>query len=114
MSVLTGVAAMFYRHSFKVERSSGFYNDGRYDRSDPETHYAKGNFMAASARQLMRLPEGYRADGVQTLYTAFELRTAESPNQPADRVIFNGIAYQVTTSSGWTSHRWYLLAKVGQ
>lgn len=114
MSVLGGAARMFYRHSFQVKRTAGFYDKGHYVKLDPAFFWAKGNFMAPSQKQIQRLPEGSRADGSQALYTAAELITAESPNQPADRVLFNGIEYEVTSGERWASHNWYIVTKVGQ
>lgn len=116
MSVLAGAARMFYRHSFQLKRMAGFYDQatGHYVKLDPAFSWHRGNFMPASQVQIQRLPEGSRADGSQSLYTAAELITAESPNQIADRVMFNGVEYEVTAGERWASHNWYIVTKVGQ
>lgn len=116
MSVLTGAAKLWYKHAYQLKRVGGFYDQatGHYVRLPPEYSWHKGNFMAASQAQIERLPEGSRTDGAVTLYTGTELRTAESPNQVADRVMFEGTEYEVTSGQRWASHNWYILTKAGQ
>jgi hypothetical protein len=107
---------MFYRHSYQRLRAEGYYDQdtGHYVRLTPETSWHRGNFMPAGQKQIERLPEGTRADGAQTLYTDADLRTGEAPNQVADRVMYNGTEYAVSATSGWASHNWYVMTKVGQ
>jgi hypothetical protein len=114
MSQLAGAARRWYKHRYQLKRTAGFYDSGQYVRLPPTTSFHSGNFMAPSQKQIERLPVGSRADGAQTLYTDVALRTAESPNQLADRVLFNGTEYEVSSGEQWASHNWYIVTKVGQ
>lgn len=114
MSQLAGAARTWYRHCYQAKRTAGFYDKGVYVRLTPDLTCHRGNFQPAGQKDIQRLPEGSRADGAQTLYTDVEHQTAEAPNQVADRIIYNGTEYEVSTADYWSSHNRYVLTKVGQ
>lgn len=114
MSQLTQAAARWYVHCFQVLRTEGFYDRGIYRKVKSETFFCKGNLQPASQAQVDRLPEGARRDGALTMYTKAQLRTADSPNTVADRVLYNGVEYEISGFEHWTSHSEYTLTKVAQ
>jgi hypothetical protein len=96
-------------------RSEGFYHRGIYTKTGGgKPFWGRGNIQPASQKDTQRLPEGSRTDGVQTLFTDLQLRTVDSPNTVADRVMFNGTEYEVSTGEYWPSHNKFTLTKVKQ
>lgn len=114
MSQLAAAARTHYRHCYQCKRAQGFYDRGVYVRLTPDLTCHRGNFQPAAQKDIQRLPEGSRADGAVTLYSDVEHKTAEAPNQVADRILYNGTEYEVSTAEYWSSHNRYILTKVGQ
>ena len=104
MNPLATVAQRWYRHCFQLVRSEGFYNNGVYKRLAPQISWQRGNIQ----------PEGTRSDGAVTVFSAAFMRVAASPNQLADRIMYKGTEYEVSSAEYWESHNRYVCAKVGQ
>ena len=104
----------WHQTSFQLIRANGFFERGVYRRIDSQITWHKGNIQPASQRAIERLPEGTRSDGAIVLFTDVALRTAESSDYPADRIVCLGTEYEVSQSDGWSSHRRYTCTKVGQ
>jgi hypothetical protein len=111
---LAGAASTWYRDCFQLKRSNGFYEKGVYRRINSELSNHRGNIQPASKAQVERLPEGMRADGAISIFTDLVMRTADPPNQVADRVMVKGIEYEVGDVERWASYNEYVCAKVGQ
>lgn len=107
-------AAIWYVHCFQLIRTEGFYDRGVYQRINTEVSSHKGNVQPAQQADIDRLPEGSRTDGAVTLFTDLALRTSESPNAIADRIMYQGVEYEVSGVERWPSHSRYTLTKVGQ
>ena len=114
MSALRNAARRWYVHKFQVKRTEGFYVRGVYQKVRSELIWGCGNFQPASKKETERLPEGARVDGALTLYTDAQLRSVDSPNTVADRVLYNGIEYEVSTGEYWPSHNLFVVTKVAQ
>lgn len=114
MNPLATVAQRWYRHCFQLVRSEGFYNNGVYKRLAPQISWQRGNIQPAAQAEVERLPEGTRSDGAVTVFTAAFMRVAASPNQLADRIMYKGTEYEVSSAEYWESHNRYVCAKVGQ
>ena len=110
----TQAAKVWYNKAFQLKRTSGFYDRGVYQRRGTELSWHKGNFQPSGQRDIERLPEGSRADGSVVLFTCVSMRTAEAGQGVADRVLFKGTEYEVSTVEAWPSHYRYVLTKVGQ
>jgi hypothetical protein len=114
MSALKQAAGVWYRHRFQMVRAEGFYDNGTYKRLPPQLSWQRGNIQPASQRDVERLPEGARADGAVTVFSGALMRTHGSPNELADRIMYNGTEYEVSTAAYWESHNVYTCTKVGQ
>jgi hypothetical protein len=115
MSQLRDALTTRHVHCFQVKRAKGFYDKGVYRRlGEPELIWARGDIQPASQEQVERLPEGARADGAITIFTLTHLRTSESPNSVADKVLYQGVEYEVSQAERWPSHHAYTCTKVGQ
>lgn len=113
-NALANAAAGWYRHCFQLVRAEGFYQRGVYKRLAPRLSWQRGNIQPASQRDIERLPEGTRADGAIKVFSGVFMRTAEAPNQLADRIMYKGTEYEIGSASYWESHNVYVCAKVGQ
>ena len=114
MSPLRQAAGRWYVHCFQVLRTEGFYDQGIYRKTKSDAFFCKGNLQPASQATVDRLPEGARRDGALTAYSDVRLRTADSPNTVADRVLYNGVEYEISGFEHWASHSEYVLTKVSQ
>lgn len=114
MSELRSTMGVFANQCYQILRTEGFYAQGVYQRTMTNTTWGRGNIQPASQRDVERLPEGARADGAVTLFTLDQLKTTESPNSVADRILVNGTEYEVSSGEYWPSHNRYLCTKVGQ
>ena len=111
---LAVAAATWYTQCFQIKRTNGFYERGIYRRVNSELTWAKGNIQPASKLDVERLPEGSRADGALTAFADVTLRTTEAPNEVADRVLYQGVEYEVSGVERWPSYNRYVWTKVGQ
>ena len=111
---LRAAAETWYVHCFQRVRTNGFYERGIYRRINSEVTSHRGNVQPATGKDIARLAEGSRADGALTVFCDVEMRTAESPNQVADRVLYNGTEYEVSNVERWHVYSRYTLTKVGQ
>ena len=108
--------ALSQRHTkcFQLKRTNGFYERGIYRRIDSETTWESGDVQPASQAAIERLPEGSRTDGAITVFTHARMRTAASPNDVADRILYQGVEYEVSGEQIWPSDNVYTCTKVGQ
>lgn len=117
-----GTVRRLARQRFDIKRRTGFYEGGRYVKSEADTICARGNVQPSTLNDLKRLPEGSRTDGAITIFGAFCLETGErielknggAPNEVADRIVFDGIMYEVSGIGAWPQHRRYIATKAGQ
>ena len=111
---LAGAAQIWYVHCYQAKRTEGFYERGIYQRNSSALSWHQGNIQPASKAQIERLPEGGRADGAITIYTQSTHRTAAAPNDLADRVLYQGVEYEISAVEHWPAYNEYLCTKVGQ
>lgn len=77
----------------------------------PTTIAITGVLLPVSNKDLQRLPEGFRVDGVRSFYTETPLQLAPQP----DLVSAEGLTWQVEALEPWAAGGFYkaLLRKVG-
>lgn len=111
------------RQCFDVIQRTGFYADtGYYVTDDATPIAARGNVQPSTPDDLKRLPEGSRVDGAITIWGAFrvsdgcrlELSNGGAPNSSPDRIIWNGIVYEVAAVEHWARHRRYICSRAQQ
>lgn len=98
-----------------VVRSVPTEFDGpRATRRETETTFKiVASFQPMSQRQLDRLPEGMRNKGACEVFSPVEIHTVEtSENRVPDRLIVNGISYQVDLVDDWSTIAGYWRATV--
>ena len=61
---------------------------------------AEASVQPISGEELMRLPEGYRAENMRELWTTTELKVAGA-GQEADKIDIDGKIYQVESVKKW-------------
>jgi len=114
MTGLATAAGRWYVHCFQLVRGDGFYERGVYRKLPPKLSWQRGNIQPAAQADIERLPEGSRSDGAVTVFTGAFMRTAAAPNQLADRIMWQGVEYEISMAEYWPSHNRYLCTKVGQ
>ena len=78
--------------------------DGRATLPAPTSSTIQAGFYPASGRVLQRLPELLRARVTATAYSEVELLTADqATGRVADRLVVDGVTYEVQTSVCWPS-----------
>jgi len=111
---LREAAGQWHNQCYQLKRTTGFYERGVYIRAETDLTWQSGNVQPASQAAIERLPEGSRKDGAITIFTHADLRTAASPNDVADRIVYQGVEYEVGGEEKWPSHSRYTCTKVGQ
>ena len=114
MSALSQAVGIWHHHCFQLVRSEGFYERGVYRKTGTKITWQKGNVQPSAKADIDRLPEGSRADGAVTVFTHAFMHTANAPNQVADRIMYQGIVYEVSAVEYWPGHNRYVCTKVGQ
>lgn len=114
MSQLQAVTEIWYRDCFQIIRTEGYYDRGVYKKTGSKPMPGRGNIQPASQKDTERLAEGSRTDGAVSLFTSLVLRPVDSPNTVADRIMFKGIEYEVSTAEYWPAFNKYVCTKVAQ
>lgn len=122
MSLIGNTVDRFANQAVQLVRYDGFYDAGRWESRQTETLEFKANVQPATGADLERLPENYRQQAAFWVYprTSLELRTGAASGDPqtpgvvADRVILNGVEFEVATAEVWRQHRRYLVVRATQ
>jgi hypothetical protein len=108
--------------AFEIERPPPIVRErGRVrDAGASEIFEGRGGIQPASPEDLQRVPEGQRDNAAIVIYPVdCELRTAEPPDQRADRVTpksgdYCGIKFEIQSLEAWPNHRKYIATRLGQ
>lgn len=119
---IRGTVRRFANERLTVNRYSGFYDSGRYEKTLEETFTISANVQPAGPTDLQRLPENYRKQGAfwiwpkagQTLRTGSAPASGNSPGVVADEVEIDGVPYEVGGVDRWRRHTRYLVARAKQ
>jgi hypothetical protein len=112
---LVGTIARLANAACTVERRSGHYVEGRWERGAVETFSILASMQPVTGLNLVRLPEGQRTREHVTIFTETKLQTADARiGVPADVVSWNGFSYEVQTVEAWDSFWKCIAAKTGQ
>ncbi len=114
---LSSVIGSFLTGQYVVTRQAPAkgYTAGRLDAPDTSTFTIDACVQPAGGRDLQRLPEGMRVMEIKAIFTATELKTAGSGQDP-DLVTIDGEDYEVQKVERWAElgSYWKALAlKVG-
>lgn len=90
-----------FASTFTVVRGTSLTNTlGRVVTSKQYIPNIVGVIQPASGEALLQLPDGARTNGALQVYTTYQLR-GEGPNNPPDRIVWEGNSYLVTVLSGY-------------
>lgn len=114
---LSGVIDSFLTGTYTVTRqsASAYGSDGRLDAPTTSTLSVDACVQPVGGRDLQRLPEGLRTEELLAMYTATELKTQGSGQDP-DLVTIDGASWEVQRVERWLELGNYwkcILLKVG-
>lgn len=120
MSLIGRTVNRLSNRKIQIIRFEGFYDSGRYERRQAETREIRANVQPARGSDLERLPENYRQQSAIAIFTLEVLRTGSAPSSPnapgvvADRVVVDGIEYEIMTVENWPQHFRYIATRASQ
>lgn len=97
-------AVLCFSHNITVQREkTGYYVKGRYQESAPEVLTIKAAVQPLRGRERLLLPEGMRAVEAIKIYSTMQFKTGNvQSKQRADRLVYDGCAYEVQSVENWT------------
>jgi hypothetical protein len=92
---------------------AGTWTNGVFVEGTASTFQIQASVQPASARDLLRLPEGERTSDVIAIYTPTELRASSQPDRTlSDRITYRGALYELEHVEFWESGGfWKCLAR---
>jgi hypothetical protein len=111
-SIISSVASTYT----VTRRAAASYSNGRAVAPSPSTFTIRAVVLEMSGRDLQRLPEGLRAEGLKSIWTTTELKTQGGGFEP-DTLVIKGDTYQVERVFDWSdlANCWHIIvAKVGR
>ena len=115
MSTLFGTIARLANTTCVVERGSGHYFDGRWQKDQPQKLSVPACIQPLTGVDLQRLPEGQRTRDHVVVFSESPLQTADAAaGTPADVLTWFGRRYEVQAVEAWGPFWKCVAAKVGQ